>query len=89
MYDVILSKRAQRLYNKLSGRDFERIDNNLELLKTNPRPQGVKKITGNIYRIREGDWRIIYAIYDKGRLVIVGKIGRRSEDTYDGVKEMF
>jgi len=89
MYEVTLNTQAQRLYDKLSGRNFERIDDSLELLKTNPRPQGVRKITGNIYRIRVGDWRIIYAIYEKDRLVLVGKIVRRGENTYDRVKELF
>ena len=89
MYDVILNKHAQRLYDKLSGKDFERIDDSLELLKTNPRPPGVRKITGNIYRIRVGDWRIIFVIYDKEKKVIVGKIARRAEDIYDRVKDLF
>ena len=89
MYEVILTRRAHHEYDELSPADQDRIDIALEHIKTNPRPTGNKKIRGNINRIRIGDWRIIYAIYDKDRLVLVGKIVRRAEDTYDRVKELF
>jgi mRNA interferase RelE/StbE len=89
MYEVILTKRAHREYDKLSPADQNRIDVTLDRLKTNPRPPGIKKIRGNIYRIRNGDWRVIYAVFDKDRLVLVGKIVRRSEDIYNGVKDLF
>jgi mRNA interferase RelE/StbE len=89
MYEVTLNPQAQRMYNKLSGEEFNRIDHCLELLKTSPRPRGVRKISGNIYRIRAGDWRVIYAIHDKEKTVIIGKIARRSKDTYDNVEDLF
>ena len=89
MYEVILTTRAQREYRKLAKADLERIDDSLNLLKTDPRPFGVKKIRKNIHRIRKGDWRIIYAIYDKDRLVLVGWIARRTEDTYSNVENFF
>ncbi len=89
MYEVILNPQAQRTYNKLSGEEFARIDHCLESLKTNPRPHGVKKLAGNIQRVRVGDWRVIYAIFDKNKLITIGKIVKRSEDTYNGVKDLF
>ncbi|MBN1176954.1 MAG: type II toxin-antitoxin system RelE/ParE family toxin [Dehalococcoidales bacterium] len=88
MYKVILTRRAYREYDKLSPVDQNRIDATLDRLKINPRSPGIKKIRGNIYRIRVGDWRIIYAVFDKDRLVLVGKIVRRSEDTYNRVKDL-
>ena len=89
MYEVELTKRAHREFNKLSLTDQERIEAALDHLSANPRPAGTRKVHGNIYRIRTGDWRIIYAIFDKDRLVLVGRIVRRSEDTYDRVKDLF
>ena len=89
MYEVILTRRAHREYDKLSPSDQDRIDTTLDRLKTNPRPPGIKKIRGSIYRIRNGDWRVIYSVSDKDRLVLVGRIARRSEDTYNGVKNLF
>jgi mRNA interferase RelE/StbE len=89
MYKVILTSRAQKEYEKLIPVDLDKIDTALDRLKTESRPQGVKKIFANIHRIRIGNWRIIYAIFDKDRIVLIGKITRRSENTYDGVKELF
>lgn len=58
-------------------------------LGQNPRPPGAKKIRGPIYRIRVGDGRIIYAAFDRDKLVIVGKVERRGKRTYEGVDERF
>jgi len=51
-------------------------------LKDNPRPIQSKHLVGELYRIREGDIRVVYAVFDAERVVFVGKIGRRSEKIY-------
>ena len=89
MYQVKLTPQARRQLDKVSGEDLGRIVAALQQLGDNPRPAGAKKLRGSIYRIRTGDWRIIYAVLDKENLVIVGKIARRSEDTYERMKELF
>ena len=89
MYQVKLTPRAQRELDKLSGEDLERIITALHQLENNPRPSGVKKLRGFIHRIRVRDWRVIYAVLDKENLVLVGKIARRSKDTYDRISELF
>ena len=89
MYQLKLTSRAQRQLDKLSAEDLGRIVAALQQLGGNPRPSGVKKLRGSIYRIRAGEWRIIYAVFDKDKLIIVGKIARRSEDTYDRMKDLF
>ena len=89
MYEVELTRRALHEFNKLSLTNQDRIEAELDRLSANPRPQDIRKIYGNTYRIRIGDWRVIYAVFDKDRLVLVGRIIRRSEDTYDRVKDLF
>ena len=89
MYEVALTKRAHHEFNKLSLTEQDSIEAALGRLSANPRPPGIRKIYGNIYQIRIGDWRVIYAVFDKDRLALVGKIVRRSEDTCDRVKELF
>jgi mRNA interferase RelE/StbE len=89
VYRRELTKRAQRDLDKLCDDDLERVVAAVWGLRENPRPHGAKKIRGPIYRIRVGDWRIVYAVFDKDRLVIVGKVARRSERTYEGVDELF
>jgi mRNA-degrading endonuclease RelE of RelBE toxin-antitoxin system len=89
MYEVELTRRAHHEFYKLSLTEQERIEAALDRLSANPRPRGIRKIHGNIYRMRSGDWHIIYAVFEKDRLVLVGRIVRRSEDTYDRVKDLF
>ncbi len=90
MYRIELQNRARRQLDKIvRGGDFDRICAKILELGHNPRSHGVKKLAGHIYRARIGDWRIIFKISDKDRTIIVGKIARRSEDTYNGVKDLF
>jgi mRNA interferase RelE/StbE len=89
VYRVELGSRAQRELGEIPGKEFGRIVLALRGLSRNPRPLGVKKLRGPIHRIRVGDWRIIYAVFDKDRLVIVGKIARRSEETYNKFDRLF
>jgi mRNA interferase RelE/StbE len=89
VYRRELTKRAQRDLDKLSDDDLERVVAAIRGLRDNPRPHGSKKIRGPIYRIRVGDWRIVYAVFDKDQLVIVGKVARRSERTYERADELF
>jgi len=89
VYRLELTKRAQHDLDKIYSGDLERVVAAIRVLKGDPHPQGAKKLRGPIYRIRTGDWRIIYAVFDKDEVVIVGKVARRSERTYDGVDELF
>ncbi len=89
MYRLKLIPRTQRQLDKLTSEDMGRIVAALQKLGDNPRPTGARKLRGSIYRIRTGDWRIIYAVFDKDNLIIVGKIARRSKDTYDKLKDLF
>ena len=89
MYRVKLTSRAQRELDKLPAQDLARIVAALQQLGGDPRPFGSKKLRASIYRIRVGDWRIIYAVFDKDNLIIVGKIARRSKDTYQRMGDLF
>ncbi len=89
MYQVELTSRAQGELDDTSGSELERISAAIQRLEEEPRPRGVRKLKGPIYRLRVGDWRVSYAVFDKDKLVLVGKIARRSEKTYDKVDELF
>lgn len=81
MYDVYLERAAERDLNRLQSFEFERIIIAIRKLKENPRPQGCRKITGSKsdWRIRAGDYRIIYEIDDKGRVIKIFRIRNRKE----------
>jgi mRNA interferase RelE/StbE len=53
----------------------------IDSLAANPRPQGVEKMKGekNLYRVRTGDYRILYTIEDRKLIVLVVKIGNRRD----------
>ena len=89
MYRVELTSRAQRELDNLRGREFGRVIVAIRELQNKPRPFGVVKLKGPINRIRVGSWRVIYSVFDKDQLVIIGKVARRSKDTYDNVDGLF
>ena len=89
MYRLEVTKAAQRGLHKLGDKEFDRIVAAIRSLRENARPKGSRKLRRNIHRIRVGDWRIIYAVFEKDKLVIVGKVARRSKRTYDKLEELF
>lgn len=76
-------------YAPKAGRDFKKLDKTvqrqlmpkIEALAKNPRPHGVEKLEGedNLYRIRSGDYRVVYQIQDKALIILLVKIGHRRE----------
>lgn len=78
VYTVRLSSLAEKQLDKLPDTPVERIRTALAKLATDPRPSGVKKLKGREgYRIRVGDYRILYSIRDAVLLVEVVKLGVR------------
>jgi mRNA interferase RelE/StbE len=80
-YTILLAPPAERQLKAFTPSVQKRLVRRLKTLRENPRPQGVKKLAGkeNLYRVREGDYRIIYTIEDKELIVLVLKIGDRKE----------
>lgn len=80
-YNVEISKRALKQLNKLPSEIQERIQLKIDELAIEARPNGVKKLKNSEigYRIRLGDYRILYDIYDDILLITVVEIGHRSK----------
>ncbi len=80
-YTVRLSPRVQKTLDRLPGDLRSRLMRKLEALEENPRPVGVEKLAGveDLYRVRVGDWRVVYAIRDRELIVIVVRIGNRRD----------
>lgn len=89
MYKITMTPKAKKELDKLPLKDFRRLDKAIWTLAQNPRPRGVKKLRGPHYRIRVGNWRVVYAVFDRDQLVIVGKVARRSKHIYEGVDKLF
>lgn len=83
MYQVVIEKQAQKQLAKISPPDYAKIVAALKDLANDPRPFGYKKLKGRPgYRIRVGDYRIIYQVRDNILTVFVLIIGHRRE-VYD------
>jgi mRNA interferase RelE/StbE len=81
-----LTAAAQRELDRAPSSERTKILFKLWELKENPRLHGSKKLAGTAYwRVRQGNWRMIYAIDAGAGLVIVARVARRNERTYDGL----
>jgi mRNA interferase RelE/StbE len=82
-YTAVLSKKAQKQLDKLSDNIAEPIIDAIAGLEEDPRPTGYKKLKGRDgYRIRAGNYRIIYDIFDTELIVDVITLGHR-KDIYE------
>ena len=87
MYRIELTPAADCDIEKLKGRirrhDFERLRDAVNSLAIEPHLQGVRKIKGaeRAYRIRIGNYRVVYEVYDSDNLVLILQVVRRSETT--------
>ncbi|WP_460203711.1 type II toxin-antitoxin system RelE family toxin [Scytonema sp. NUACC21] len=80
-YKIEILKGALKQLKKLSPEIQERIQVKIDDLATEPRPNGVKKLKGKetAYRIRVGEYRVIYDIFDNILLKNVVEIGHRNK----------
>jgi mRNA interferase RelE/StbE len=79
-YLIQIRKSAQKQLDKLSDDIADELLDAIESLAANPRPSGCKKLKGREgYRIRKGDYRIIYNIIDNVLTVDIIAVGHRRE----------
>ena len=80
MYQVVIEKQVQKQLTKIHSVDYNKVVEALQGLANNPRPHGFKKLKGRAgYRIRVGDYRIIYNINDNILTVFVLTVGNRRD----------
>lgn len=80
-YRLLIKKSAaDELAGGIPKKDLAKIVRRIRDLGNNPRPSGCRKLSGqNRYRLRQGDYRIVYAVNDARRIIEVYKIGNRRE----------
>ena len=79
-YSLEVKRSASKEIAALPKADCQRVVAKIQLLASEPRPHGCEKLSGaEKYRIRQGDYRILYEIDDSSRLVIIVKVGNRKE----------
>ena len=88
-YQVLLRRRAEKQLDRVAYADHPGIVEAMLALEDDPRPRGCRKLFDDIWRIRVGDYQVIYRIDDGRKEVVVGKVARRREDTYRAIEELF
>ena len=79
-YDLFIRQSVSKDTKNIPSKDLKKILQKLELLRDDPRPPGSVKLSGmEYYRVRQGDYRIIYEIEDNRLIVVVIKVGHRRE----------
>ncbi|MEQ8413820.1 MAG: type II toxin-antitoxin system RelE/ParE family toxin [Imperialibacter sp.] len=82
MYQINFKRKAGKELLKLPSQAVKEISSSIDALAENPRPDGSKKLKGSnesLWRIRVGDYRVIYAIEDKIKIISVRRIAHRKD----------
>ena len=80
-YTITFARAARKEIENLNATLINTIFPKIEALVNEPRPRGCKKLHGeeNLWRIRVGDYRVVYAIYDEKQLIDIIAVRHRSE----------
>jgi mRNA interferase RelE/StbE len=81
MYRVLLERAAEKDLSRLSSEIHDSVIAAIQALANNPRPPGCRKLAGSKHdwRIRVGDYRVVYEIADAIRVVRVNRVRHRRE----------
>lgn len=79
-YRIEFAPRAARQFRKLPSNVQQRLRPAIDKLAENPRPPGSERIQGqDLYRVRVGDYRVVYEVRDQVLVVLITKVGHRRE----------
>ncbi len=79
-YSLFVKRSAAKELEAVPLKDRRRIVGRIQALAADSRPPGVQKLSGaEKYRVRQGDYRILYSIDDTERRVVIVKIGQRGD----------
>jgi mRNA interferase RelE/StbE len=83
-YSIEIKQSAQKELDALDDSTFARIDKKNLALAENPRPNGCKKLKGfkDLWRIRVGDYRVIYTLDEQTKTINITRVAHRRE-VYD------
>jgi mRNA interferase RelE/StbE len=80
VYSLFLKEPVQKDFEGIPKKDLRKILTRIKSLANDPRPSGCEKLTGrDRYRLRQGRYRILYAVQDEEHTVTVVKVGHRKD----------
>ena len=80
-YNILISATAEKTLKKIPKKDRIKIVRLIQTLAISPVPQGARKLLGeqNIYRVRQGNYRVIYELKNKKLIILILKKGHRKD----------
>ena len=80
-YAITFAQSARKDLERLSASIVNRVFSKIEALAQNPRPSGCRKLQGveNLWRIRAGDYRVVYQVFDEELVVDIVAVRHRSK----------
>lgn len=88
-YRIEVTPRARKDLKALPTRERQQVAEQIDALKTDPRPAGCKKLKGreDFYRIRVGNHRVVYQIEDEVLYILIVRVGDR-KDIYEIIRRL-
>ena len=83
-----LHRDVEKQLQRIPKKQRERLVQTMRSLRAEPRPKGAEKLDDDLYRIRQGDYRVIYAVFDKETVIVICKVARRAESTHRDLRAL-
>jgi len=87
-YALKLHKDVEKQLARIPKKQRERLVETMRSFRDDPRPAGCIKLDNVLHRVREGQYRIIYAIFDDEVVIVICKVARRTESTYRDLRKL-
>ncbi|WP_417335147.1 type II toxin-antitoxin system RelE family toxin [Halobacteriovorax marinus] len=80
-YRIEITASAEKSLKKVPKKDIQKIVDAIQILAISPFPEGCRKLKGeeDVYRVRQGNYRIIYEVIEKKLVILVLKVGHRKD----------
>ncbi len=87
-YLLKLHRDVEKQLFRIPHKQRERLVETMRSLRLEPRPHGSEHLQDELFRIRQGEYRLIYAVFDDEVVVVICKVTRRTEKTYRNLKAL-
>jgi mRNA interferase RelE/StbE len=87
-YTLKIHRNVEKQFVRIPKKQRGRLVETMRSLREDPRPPGCVKLDDILYRVRQGQYRIIYAVFDKDVVIVICKVAKRSEDTYKNLQSL-
>jgi mRNA interferase RelE/StbE len=88
IYELKLHRDVEKQLRRIPQKQQERLVETMRSFCIEPRPHGCEHLQDILYRVRVGEYRIVYAVFDDEVVIVVCKVGRRSERTYRDLEKL-